>query len=229
MLFTGNKHLYIGLAVSALGLLTVSIVRTSTTAEPAPRRYLEADTNVKSETLEINLQGKKIVFIGDSHTANSKYGWQTQLSKQTGAIMKNTAVGGKMTPWMVEIAKKTVDTTFDYCFVYGGANDCYSNRDPRKTLKNLQKIADYCDTKKVECYILTGFNPYPLIRTTSNYPKVYDSLQRLMLTELKNCTVVDCRQAITEKNCEDWVCHMNYKGHKSMAEHIIKTCHFKNL
>jgi lysophospholipase L1-like esterase len=67
------------------------------------------------------------LFIGDSHTANHGYGWQVQLCQATGLIQNNISVGGKTTGWMLTQANLNVNPNYDYCFIYGGANDMYNS------------------------------------------------------------------------------------------------------
>ncbi len=177
----------------------------------------------------VSVKNKKVLYIGDSHTANHVFGWQVLVSKQTGMEMTNTAVGGKTIPWMLETAKYHLTKKYDYCFVYGGANDCYGNINPNITLVYIQKIVDLCSEKGVKCFVLTGFDPLTCVKTNSNYPKVYSKLQNLMLTKLTKCQVIDCRKAVVRKNCWDWVCHMNQDGHKAIADCVIKAANLKKI
>lgn len=174
-----------------------------------------------------NVKDKIVLYIGDSHSANADFGWQVQLSKITGMKGKNVSVGGKMTPWMLSMAKQHLDTSYDYCFVYGGANDCFSMVPVEKTLTNLQAIANLCKEKGVKCIILTGFDPLTCVKVNSGYPQLYSKLQKMMLTQLKDCQVVDCRKAVVRTNCWDYLCHMNYDGHKNIANCIVDSCNFK--
>ena len=87
----------------------------------------------KQQLLELNDE-MVTLFIGDSHTA-ADYGWQHQVCKQTGMTYLNTAVGGQQTTWMVGVAKAKITEYFDYCFIYGGANDMAGNRPPMKSVK----------------------------------------------------------------------------------------------
>ena len=91
------------------------------------------DTLPKVVDTVVSVRGKKALFIGDSHTA-ADYGWQHQVAKKTGMSYLNTAVGGKQTGWMLEQAKQKVTEYFDYCFIYGGANDMAGNRPPIKSV-----------------------------------------------------------------------------------------------
>ena len=117
---------------------------------------LVVDT-IKRDTIN-DISGKRALFIGDSHTA-ADYGWQHQLCKKTQMMYFNTAVGGKQTTWMLDVAKLHVNSGYDYCFIYGGANDMASNRAPIKAVRNIQKIVNLCLEKQVEPIVLTGFDP----------------------------------------------------------------------
>lgn len=224
-----DKKLQTILGVSlSVGVLAGILYSQTSTGTPKEPQILNIDT-VKVTDTAVNVKGKRVLFIGDSHTANSQFGWQIQTCKQTGMVLTNTAVGGKSTPWMVQIAKQYVNRNYDYCFVYGGANDCYNSAAINKTINNLQSIANLCKENNVQCYVLTGFNPLTCVKSNTQYPKIYDSLQRRMITDLKNCTVINCRKAVKITDCWDWLCHMNYNGHKAMADCVIETCKFKRV
>jgi len=50
-----------------------------------------------------------------------------------------------------------------------------------------------------------------------------------MLTNLKNCQVIDCREAVVRRNCWDWLCHMNKDGHEAIANCVIKAANLKTI
>jgi hypothetical protein len=112
---------------------------------------------IKQDTI-VDVNGKTSLFIGDSHTANHNWGWQILLCDKTGMKMNNTAVGGKITSWMVGIAKESVHSGIDYCFIWGGANDMYGSVKAIKAVKNIQQIVDICNSKGVKPIVLTGFD-----------------------------------------------------------------------
>jgi len=56
----------------------------------------------------------------------------------------NTAVGSKQTAWMLEVVKLHLNSGYDYCFIYGGANDMVGNKSPIKAVRNIQKIVNMC-------------------------------------------------------------------------------------
>ena len=126
---------------------------------------IKQDT-IKQDTV-ISVKGKKALFIGDSHSA-ADYGWQHQVCKKTGMTYLNTAVGGKQTAWMLQEARAKVTPYFDYCFIYGGANDMASNRPPMNSVKNIQAIVNLCNKAHVTPIVITGFDPVTCINITAS-------------------------------------------------------------
>jgi hypothetical protein len=179
----------------------------------------------------VDVNGKNALFIGDSHTANHDWGWQVIVCKKTGLRMNNTAVIGKHLPWMVNIAKTSITSNFDYCFIYGGANDIHGNRNPYQVVKDVQKIVDICNSKGVKPVVLTGFNAEECVRPIKGqefYPKAYTRYQRILMDSVKNATVIDTR-VVVRTDCGDWTCHMHPSGHKKVAERVIKSMKLKIL
>jgi hypothetical protein len=184
---------------------------------------------IKRDTV-VSVRGKKALFIGDSHTA-ADYGWQYQVCKKTGMQMLNTAVGGKQTPWMLEIAKQNIHSGFDYCFIYGGANDMAGNRQPIKSVKNIQKIVNMCLAKQVTPIVLTGFDPLTCVvvgnRTAyKEYPQRYAKFQQMLVDSIHGATVLKTH-CISRTDCGDYLCHMTASGHKKMCNFITSACKFK--
>ena len=70
-------------------------------------------------------KGKTVLYIGDSHTSYM-YGWQDQLSKLTGMVTTTLAKGGMRTDWMLRNSRHMFAKKFDYCVIWGGANDAAS-------------------------------------------------------------------------------------------------------
>lgn len=178
----------------------------------------------------VNMEGKKVLFIGDSQTANRDgYGWQTLLCKKTGMIGTNLAQVGKHTPWMIQKLKQNLDTTYDYCFIWGGANDIHGNRDPYKTMQDVQVMVDMCIEKKVKPIVILGYNSLDVIRPIRGqefYPQAYAKYQQVLLENLKNVDIVDTR-ILERKDCADWTCHMQPSGHRKICNKIIETLNFK--
>ena len=75
---------------------------------------------VKPQDTIVDVKGKYVLFIGDSHTSNPG-GWQSILSNETKMRMNNISVGGKTTGWMLERAKESIHEGLDYCFICKGA------------------------------------------------------------------------------------------------------------
>ena len=184
---------------------------------------------IKRDTV-VSVRGKKALFIGDSHTA-ADYGWQYQVCKKTGMQMLNTAVGGKQTPWMLEIAKQNIHSGFDYCFIYGGANDMAGNRQPIKSVKNIQAIVDLCKVHKVIPIVITGFDPLTCVNVAGRdiykgYPQRYTKFQQLLVDSIHGATVLKTH-CISRTDCGDYLCHMTGSGHRKMCNFIISACKFK--
>ena len=154
-------------------------------AEPKQTNTTQVDTPVVLKPVDtvISVKGKKALFIGDSHTAFSG-GWQHQVAKKTGMMYLNTAVGGKQTAWMLETARLNMSSNYDYCFIYGGANDMASNRPPMKSVKNIQRIVDLCKTHGVKAVVITGFDPLTCVNVAGRdqykgYPQRYARFQQM--------------------------------------------------
>jgi len=177
----------------------------------------------------VDVKGKNAFFIGDSHTANHDWGWQKIVCDKTKMRFQNFAVIGKHTPWMVETTKQYLSTNYDYCFIYGGANDIHGNRNPNLVVKDIQKIVDLCNQKGVHPIVLTGFDAKECVRPIKGqefYPLAYTKYQKLLMDSIKNAQVVDTR-VVVRTDCGDWTCHMNPSGHKKVAEAILKKMKFK--
>lgn len=189
---------------------------------------IKQDT-IKQDTV-ISVRGKKALFIGDSHSA-ADYGWQHQVCKKTGMTYLNTAVGGKQTAWMLEEARHKVTPYFDYCFIYGGANDMAGNRPPMKSVKNIQAIVNLCRKSHVTPIVITGFNPVTCINVSGRqayqgYPQRYAKFQQLLVDSIKGAVVVETH-CISRTDCGDFLCHMTASGHRKMALCIIDKLNLK--
>ena len=212
------------LILIVFGILSVYVM--SVQASPVKNSHF---TQVKIDTIipqpVINdVKGKKVLFIGDSHTA-ADYGWQHQLCKKTKMTYLNTAVGGKQTAWMLQEAKLKISEYFDYCFIYGGANDMAGNRPPIKSVKNIQAIVNICHKFAVTPIVITGFDPMTCINVGGRnayigYPQRYSKFQQLLVDSIHGATVVQTH-CISRTDCGDFLCHMTSSGHKKMANCII--------
>jgi len=195
---------------------------------PSQAKPMPAITTLDTLT---SVKGKTALFIGDSHTANHQSGWQKQLSDSVGFNMINPSEVGKTTYWMLNMALYKLNDKIDYCFVYGGANDMYSNNiSIEEAIENIKGITRMCSKLGVKCYILTGFDPITCTRTkNSRYALRYATFQRLLLEEsFEGAVVIDTR-VVARTDCWDGLCHMNPKGHKKIAQKIIKDLKLKKI
>lgn len=178
----------------------------------------------------VNVSGKTALFIGDSHSANHSNGWQIQVSNAVGFKMINASVGGKTTYWMINQAVYKINDNIDYCFIYGGANDMYSNISPEDAIENIKGIARICKAHNTKCIVLTGFDPIKCTRTPNvNYPKKYSLFQKLLLTNgIDGATVIDTR-VVDRTDCWDGLCHMSPSGHAKIAKKVIEDLKLKKV
>ena len=183
---------------------------------------------VKPQDTIVDVKGKYVLYIGDSHTSNPG-GWQYILSNETKMRMNNVSVGGKTTGWMLEKAKESVHKGLDYCFIYGGANDMFNSKITiESAIKNIQRIVNICNSKGVKPVVITGFDPLTCINTPENpnYRVKYSEFQYRLLNTIEGATVI-MTHVVNKKDCWDGLCHMSPSGHKKIANHIIDKMNFK--
>lgn len=218
------------------GILVFGILSLRPINEGGKNQIQKKDTIPTKDTLE-GVQGKKALFIGDSHTANNSFGWQKILCDQTGMIMSNYSVGGKTTSWMVDRSVYVVRKNYSYCFIYGGANDMYGRTKVKDAVENIQAIVKVCKGNGIKAIVLTGFDPEMCVsknklREKNNlaYISRYKKFQEMLLDSIKDATVIKTH-FVSRKDggCGDWLCHMTAKGHKKMAEGVIKGLKFKTI
>lgn len=188
------------------------------------------DTTKPTPTI-FSVKGQKALFIGDSHTANKDFGWQKQLCKSTGLIEDNVSQIGKTTYWMLNMAVYKLNNKYDYCFIYGGANDMYASHiTVEEAINNIKGIARICSKLGVQCVVLTGFDPVTCTRTgNSKYAWRYASFQRKLMSEyLEGARVIDTR-VVARTDCWDGLCHMRKEGHKKIADKVIKDLAFQKI
>jgi lysophospholipase L1-like esterase len=181
---------------------------------------------IKPQDTIVDVKGKYVLFIGDSHTSNHG-GWQTILSNKTKMRMNNISVGGKTTGWMLERAKESIHENLDYCFIYGGANDMFTKSiTPKRAVSNIQQIVDLCHTYNIHCVVLTGFDPIKCTRTSNPaYGPRYAQFQKILMDSISGARVVDTR-VIDRTGCWDELCHMNPEGHKKIGMKVIHDMKF---
>jgi len=217
----------LSLGFSWLILQTTPAVQGTTTL----KQSTVVDITKPQDTIH-SVKGKKALFIGDSHTAFD-FGWQHQVATKTGMSYLNTAVGGKQTTWMLETAKQNINSGFDYCFIYGGANDMAGNRAPIKAVRNIQRIVDLCKIHNVKAVVITGFDPLTCVKVGNRkayreYPQRYARFQQLLIDSIHGAEVIKTH-CISRTDCGDFLCHMTASGHKNMAAKIISDLNFAVL
>jgi len=184
-----------------------------------------------SSDAEENVSGKKSLFVGDSHTSAYGWGWQDQVCNQTGMKCVNTAAPGKRTSWMAWKLDTYADTTFSYCFIYGGGNDIAAGISNRQILSNFRAMVNHCQRLRIEPVIITGSDPSKVMTNQSQYWKNYSSqkskLQQMLLDSLPGVTVIDTRGVIEKSDCADFLCHMKSSGQTKVAQMVVTEMHFK--
>ena len=182
--------------------------------------------SIQQDTIN-DVKDKTALFIGDSHTSNHSVGWQVILCDKTKLRMNNISVVGKTTGWMLERSRLYLLSNYDYCFIYGGANDMYtSSISIKQAVNNIKQIVKLCKIHNVHPVILTGADPIKCTRTSNlNYGPKYAKFQQTLLDSFGSI-VVDTR-VIERGDCWDNLCHMNPEGHRKTAEAVILACKFK--
>lgn len=232
-----NKNIKLALSLAfSLGILAVFLL-SSREKKVSKNLISESDTvaQVKSADTAINVKGKKILYIGDSHTVYAN-GWQDRLCIRTGMTSVNTAVGGKTTTWMKGVALKNITSDFDYCFIWGGANDMAGTIKPHLAVKNVQYIVDLCRAKGVTPIVLTGFDPKECIDVSGKgqiwqpYPQRYVIFQQMLQDSIVGAKVIKSHFiSRADRDCGDFICHMSASGHRKMADSIIEVMKFKTI
>jgi lysophospholipase L1-like esterase len=194
---------------------------------------------------KINPKGKKILFVGDSHTAltsqpleNTKQykgeGWQSYLARIYGFNEINISEGGRASKYMIDKFQTYLKThsTPDVCFFYLGANDAYSPVTNEQVIKNLQFMIDTCNEKGIVPVIITGYNSRSVI---VNNPRIkpfgtntQQSLwnmgekryqQQLTFNQLKNAIIVPIYNDILPTDASDGY-HLGAKKQQQFAKFI---------
>lgn len=187
--------------------------------------------SLDTQPSKINMESRLALFIGDSHTANHSYGWQKILCDNTRMKMKNVSVGGKTTYWMLNQSVYAMNDKVNIMFIYGGANDMASSSiAPDECIDNIQRIVNLGRAYGIPVIVMTGFDPKVITANIAGYKTKYANLQRLMLTHLKGCTVIDFRSQIILKDCGgDPLCHMARSGHTKIANKVINDLNFQTF
>ncbi len=231
-----NKKILTGISlVLVFGLIGASLTERKNTAELEDHN-LKVDTiKPKKQDTVASVSGKNVLFIGDSHTSYSQ-GWQDRLSKRTGMSYLNISSGGKTTSWMLEKLKGNVHSGFTYCIIWGGANDMAGSVKIKTALGNIQKMVDVCNSRGVKPIVMTGFSPKDCIDVSrqnaawKSYPKRYEIFQQMLQDSIKGAIVIKSHFiSRKDKDCRDYLCHMNNQGHIKMADSMISRLKFMTV
>lgn len=178
---------------------------------------------------KINPKGKRVAVIGDSHSAGKGWGWQDTLSWKYNFELNNLSVGGKSTPWMVETLKKFYGdkNQADIVFIYGGANDSFSNLSQDTTLKNIQTMVDLVKDNGGKAIVISGFNYDKAVKP--NVASTYDSgiakymdLQKQIPEKIKGAVIVPRWEAVTSKSVGGDGFHLPKSSQDLFANYVAK-------
>ena len=125
----------------------------------------------------INPKGKKILFVGDSHTAFTKQpirindsqinaeGWASYLAKTYGFTEINISVGGQASAYLMGkfLTYLKNHPKPDAAFFYVGANDAFSGVANTQVIKNIEFMIDTCNKKGIIPVVITGYNSRQII------------------------------------------------------------------
>jgi lysophospholipase L1-like esterase len=178
---------------------------------------------------KINPKGKRVAVIGDSHSAGKGWGWQDTLASQYGFQLNNLSVAGKSTPWMVETLKKfyTDKNQADVVFIYGGANDSFSNTSQSDILKNIQTMVDLVKANGGKPVVISGFNYDKAVKpnVADNYDKgiaKYMELQNQIPKSVKGAVIVLRWDDVTSKSVGGDGFHLPKSSQTLFADYVAK-------
>lgn len=147
----------VGVAVALVTYLVISSRKSST------------QTNNRNTSQIKNKIPKKILFIGDSHTAIKKKNG-TPLSYTYPAILKKElepkgytidvlALGGMTTKWMLDnLPAQLKNNKYDRVYIYGGTNDASNSSIKLETaLSNIQKMVDLSIENGADPFVIIGY------------------------------------------------------------------------
>lgn len=234
LLYTGLLFAFLFLDLYTQRVLLKSSVHAPKEIELLQDSFVLQDTLVKPADTLIDVKDSLFLFIGDSHTANP-YGWQYKLSILTGFKYKNTAIKGRTTSWMKEVAKSSINEKYTYCFIWGGGNDMIRKEPVESSVKNIQFIVDLCNQKGVIPVVLTGIPSLcPDVNGKSEAWKNYvirgEKYKQMLVDSIRGAKVIRTDFiSRSSGDCADFICHMNPSGHLKMSVGIMESMRFKLL
>ena len=171
----------------------------------------------------------RLLFVGDSLTCYSG-GWQHVVSKQLGLEYDNISKGGKRTDWMEKKLREHLSNNSDYgtVVIYGGINDSFAYSQPNLTIRNIQRMVDLCNEKKIKPVVIVGYDPSKVIfktvysdKVTEFHRKRYINLQNRIQNEIKNCKIIPIETTIDRTDSGDGI-HLKSSGHKKFYKWVLK-------
>lgn len=171
----------------------------------------------------------RLLFVGDSLTCYSG-GWQHVVSKQLGLEYDNISKGGKRTDWMEKRLREHLSNNSDYgtVVIYGGINDSFAYSQPNLTIRNIQRMVDLCNEKKIKPVVIVGYDPSKVIfktvysdKVTEFHRKRYINLQNRIQNEIKNCKIIPIETTIDRTDSGDGI-HLKSSGHKKFYKWVLK-------
>ena len=178
---------------------------------------------------KVNVKGKRVTVIGDSHSALYGEGWQDVLSWKYGFQLNNLAVIGKSTPWMLETLKKFYSdgNKADVVFIYGGANDSFGNAKLENIVKNIQAMVHLVRSNSGVPIVISGFNYEKAVKpkVASSYDvgiNKYRQLQKLIESEIKNADVVTTWEDVDSNTTGGDGFHLPASKQKLFANYVSK-------
>jgi lysophospholipase L1-like esterase len=122
------------------------------------------------------------------------------------------------------------DSSFTYCFIYGGCNDAYSYVNLQGAVNNIQMMVDSCNRRGIKPIVIVGYDPAKVsiktvydATTTKRCRERYIEFQKLMIhpeTGLKNCKIIPKDTTVTFQDAGDGI-HLGGNGQKKFANWVI--------
>lgn len=147
----------VGIAVALVTYLVVS------NRKPSQQTKTKFTAQIRNKT------PKKILFIGDSHTAIKKkdgtpitYTYPALLKKDLeskGYTIDVLALGGMTTKWMLDnLPAQLKNNKYDRVYIYGGTNDASNSSIKLETaLSNIQKMVDLSIENGADPFVIIGY------------------------------------------------------------------------
>lgn len=176
----------------------------------------------------LNKEANHILIIGDSLSCYNG-GWQDQVAKHKSAQITNISKGGKRCDWLLSTLQTHLKTKNNYseCFIYGGCNDAYSYVNLDSSISKIQKMVNLCNSLKIKPIVIVGYDPDRVMtrtnydaKTTKFHRARYVQLQEKMVTNLKNCKIINKDTTVNNSDTDDGV-HLKASGHKKFGKWII--------